>query len=62
MLYITSLQIDPNPVETGGKIEVEIEIKEVYKDSKRYRGKYGYRYAGIMEAEGRKYPYKYKRK
>lgn len=44
MIYITSLQIDPNPVQTGEIIEVEIEIKEVYKDSKRYPGKYGYRY------------------
>jgi len=62
LIYITSLQIDPNPVQTGEIIEVEIEIKEVYKDSKRYPGKYGYRYAGIMNTEGKKYPYKYPRK
>lgn len=62
MIYITGLRIESNPAETGGKITVEVEIKEVFKDAKQYGGKYPYRYNGIMEAEGRKYPEKYPRK
>lgn len=59
MLYITDVRIEPNPVETGGEITIEIEVKEVFKDAKRYRGKYPYRYDGNMETEGRKYPSRY---
>lgn len=59
MLYITNVRIEPNPVETGGEITIEIEVKEVFKDAKRYRGKYPYRYVGNMATEGRKYPSKY---
>lgn len=62
MLYITDIRIEPNPVGTGQEIIIEIEVKEVFKDAKRYRGKYPYRYAGVMAAEGRNYPYKYPRK
>lgn len=62
MLYITDIRIEPNPVETGGELTVEITIKEVFKDAKRYKGKYPYRYAGIMKAEGHKYPQKYPKK
>lgn len=62
MLYITDIRIEPNPVGTGKELTVEVKIKEVFKNAKRYGGKYPYRYAGIMEAEGRKYPYKYPKK
>ena len=62
MLYVTDVRIEPNPVGTGQEITIEIEVKEVFKDAKRYRGKYPYRYAGVMAAEGRNYPYKYPRK
>lgn len=62
LLYVTDLRIEPNPAEAGGKIVVEIEIKEVFKDAKRYKHKYPYRYAGNMTAEGRTYPFKYPRK
>lgn len=62
MLYITDLRIEPNPVETGDGVTVEIEIREVFRDAKRYKGKYPYRYAGCMLAEGRRYPCKYPRK
>lgn len=62
MLYITDLRIEPNPVGTGQEVIVEVEIKEVFKDAKRYPGKYPYRYVGVMQPDGRKYPYKYPRK
>lgn len=62
MIYITDLRIESNPAEAGGEITVEVEIKEVFRDAKRYKGKYPYRYVGIMEAEGRRYPEKYPRK
>lgn len=62
MLYITDVRIEPNPVGTEGDLTVEVEIKEVFKNAKRYGGKYPYRYTGIMAAEGRKYPYKYPKK
>lgn len=59
MLYIRDLRIEPNPVEPRGNIMVEIEIEEIFMDAKRYPGKYPYRFAGIVQAEGQKYPYKY---
>lgn len=62
MLYITNLQIEPNPVEAGEELIVTIEIKEVFQDAKRYPYKYPYRYVGNIGAKGRKYPYKYPRR
>lgn len=62
MLYIRDLRIEPNPVDIRGTITVEVEIEEIFRDAKRYPGKYPYRYAGIVQAEGRKYPYKYQRR
>lgn len=62
MLYIRDLRIEPNPVDIRGTITVEVEIEEIFRDAKRYPGKYTYRYAGIVQAEGRKYPYKYPRR
>lgn len=62
MLYITDLRIEPNPVDAGQTLSVEIEIKEIFRDAKRYANKYPYRYSGNMGAEGRRYPYKYQRK
>ena len=62
MIHITNVQIEPNPVETGQEISVEIEVKEVYKDAKRYWNKYPHRYMGDSRAEGYRYPYKYARK
>ena len=62
MIYITDLRIEPNPVDAGQTITVEIEIREIFQDAKRYPYKYPYRYTGNMAAEGRKYPYKYPRK
>ena len=62
MLYIRDLIIEPNPVDIRGTITVEVEIEEIFRDAKRYPGKYPYRYAGIVQAEGRKYPYKYPRR
>ena len=59
MQYIAEIQIDPNPVVTGSQMEVTIELKEVFKDAKKYKGKYGYRYTGNMSAKPRKYPAKY---
>ena len=62
MIQVTDVRIEPNPAEAGGTIEIEISIKETYSNAMRYRGKYPYRYAGIDQAEGRKYPYRYPRK
>lgn len=62
MLYIRDLRIEPNPVDIRGTITVEVEVEEIFQDAKRYPGKYPYRYAGIVQAEGRKYPYKYPRR
>lgn len=62
MIYITDLRIEPNPVDAGQTVSVEIEIKEVFKDAKRYSNKYPYRYMGVIGAEGRKYPYQYSRR
>ncbi len=59
MIYITDIQITPNPVMKEQDVTIEIEIKEVFRDAKRYPGKYPYRYGGVMAAEGYKYPYKY---
>lgn len=62
MYYITDLRIEPNPVETGQELIIEVEIKEVFRDAKQYPRKYPYRYTGVMDADGRKYPCKYPRK
>lgn len=62
MIYVTDLQIEPNPVAAGQEIVVQIEVKELFNSAKRYQGKYPYRYGGILQADGRKYPYKYPRK
>lgn len=62
MIQVIDVRIEPNPAETGGTIEIEVTIEELYSNAKRYRGKYPYRYAGITRAEGRKYPYRYPRK
>ena len=62
MIQVTDVRIEPNPAAAGGELEIEITIEEAYGNAKRYPGKYPYRYAGIAQAEGRKYPYKYPRK
>lgn len=62
MLYITDIRIEPNPVGTGQEVVIEVDVKEVFKNAKRYRRKYPCRYAGVMDAEGKNYPYKYPRK
>lgn len=62
LLYVTDLRIESNPVDAGKTITVEIEIKEVFRDAKRYGNKYPHRYSGIMEPDGRRYPGKYPRK
>lgn len=62
MIQVTDVRIEPNPAAAGGEIEIEITIEETYGNAKRYPGKYPYRYVGIEQAEGRKYPYKYPRK
>ena len=62
MIQVTDVRIEPNPAATGGELEIEITIKETYGDAKRYPRKYPYRYAGIEQAEGWKYPHRYPRK
>ena len=62
LIQVIDVRIEPNPAETGGRLEIEVTIEELYSNAKRYRGKYQYRYAGIAQAEGRKYPYRYPRK
>ena len=61
MIQVTDVRIEPNPAAAGGELEIEITIEETYSNAKRYPGKYPHRYAGIAQAEGRKYPYKYQK-
>lgn len=51
MIYVTDIQIRPNPVTAGDEITIEVEITETFKDAKRYKYKYPYRYAGTSETD-----------
>lgn len=51
MFLVTGVLIEPNPVGVGDEITIEVEVQEFFKNAKRYRGKYPYRYAGIQERE-----------
>lgn len=44
MIYIDDVKTTPNPVETGGKVKIEVTLHEEYERAKKYVHGYPYRY------------------
>ena len=49
MLEITDIKLSKNVVATGEKFTISVEITELFKNAKKYHGKYGYRYTGVKK-------------
>ena len=62
MLEITDIKLSKNVVAAGEKFTISVEITELFKNAKKYRGKYGYRYTGVKNSEATSYPKKYPKK
>lgn len=44
MIYVDSINVTPNPVETGKSIKLAVKIHEEYEGVKKYPYRYPYRY------------------
>ena len=49
MLEIIDIELSKNSVAAGEKFVIAVEVVDLFENAKRYRGKYGYRYAGIKK-------------
>lgn len=62
MLEIIDIELSKNSVATGEKFVIAVEVMDLFENAKRYRGKYGYRYAGIKKSDAIVYPKRYPKK
>lgn len=49
MVYVDTIEITPNPVETGKSFVVFVTVHEEYENAKKYPYRYPYRYGNPKE-------------
>ena len=62
MLESIDIELSKNPVTTGEKFVIAVEVADLFENAKRYRGKYGYRYVGVKNSDASAYPKRYPKK